>query len=84
MDTLFLLAQNDVTVPVFFGGGFLLVWVLLGILALVLWIWALIDAMQNPALSSNERLIWVLVIVLTNWVGALLYLAVGRSRRITT
>jgi predicted metal-binding membrane protein len=79
-----LLAQDDAAAPIIFGGGFLLVWLLLGIAALILWLWALIHAIQNPSLSGNERLIWILVIVLTSWIGALIYLAIGRQRRLTT
>jgi hypothetical protein len=80
MESLVLLAQDDVRVPFVFGGGCLTVTILLGIVGLGLWIWALVDAIQNPALSSNERLIWILVIVLTSWIGALIYLAIGRKR----
>jgi hypothetical protein len=47
----------------------------------LLWVFALVDAIKNPALDNNERLIWVLVIVLTNWIGALIYLVAGRKRR---
>jgi hypothetical protein len=84
MNAAFLLAQDDVAAPLVFGGGLVLFSLVLGIVALIFWIWALIDAIQNPALSSNERLIWILVIVLTNWVGALIYLAVGRKRGVAT
>ena len=54
---------------------------ILGIAALVVWIWALVDAIQNPALDSTTRIVWVLVIVFTQIIGAILYLAIGRSRR---
>lgn len=73
-----LLAQDD---GGFFlvGGGMMLVMIILGLAALALWIWALVDAIKNRALSDNERIIWVLVILLTNWLGALIYLLVGRK-----
>jgi hypothetical protein len=57
----------------------MLVMIVLGLAALALWIWALIDAIRNPALDPTMRIVWVLVIVLTSWIGALIYLAVGRS-----
>jgi hypothetical protein len=75
-----LLAQN---VGDFFV-GFGILWVfmfLLGIAAFVVWVWALIDAIQNPALDSTMRIVWVLVIVFTQIIGAIIYLAVGRTRR---
>ena len=53
---------------------------LLGLLAFVLWIVALIDAIKNPGLSGNERIIWVLVIIFVPCLGPLLYFFVGRKR----
>jgi hypothetical protein len=65
------------------GGGCMLVWLVLVLAALAVWIWALVDAIKNPALSSNERLIWILVIILTNWLGAIIYLIIGRKKTAT-
>jgi hypothetical protein len=62
------------------GGGCMLAWILISLVGLVLWIWALVDAIQNPSLSGNEKLIWVLVIILTSLLGAVLYLLIGRKR----
>ena len=83
MESLVLLAQNDADGggALLFGGGCFLVWILLAVLALGIWIWALVDAIQNPALDGNQRLIWILVIVLTQFIGAMIYLIVGRSRK---
>lgn len=81
MHALLLAQANDAT-PLLFGGGLMLFFIVLGVLGLGLWLWALIDAIQNPALTGNTRLIWILVILLTNWIGALLYLTIGRSRQI--
>lgn len=78
-----LLAQNAGDAGFFVGFGILwIVIFILGIAALGVWIWALVDAIQNPALDSTMRMVWVLVIVLTQIIGAIIYLAVGRSRRI--
>jgi hypothetical protein len=59
---------------------------LIGILSvgfLALWIWALVDCIQVPDDSmyqSGNKLIWVLIIVFVNWIGAILYLLIGRPR----
>jgi len=78
-----LLAQNAGDAEgVFVGFGIL--WILmfiLGIAALGVWIWALVDAIQNPALDGTMRIVWVLVIVFAQIIGAIIYLAIGRSRR---
>jgi hypothetical protein len=69
-----------------FGGGEIIVLALvLGVLALgagffVFWVWMLIDSIRNESLSSNERIVWVLVIVLTHFLGALIYFIVSRTR----
>lgn len=68
--------------PFVFGGGMLLVIIVLGIAGLALWVWALIDAIQNPSLDPTMRVVWILVIIFTNWLGALIYLLAGRSRRL--
>jgi hypothetical protein len=78
-----LLAQNAGDIGGFFV-GFGILWVfmfLLGIAALVVWVWALVDAIQNPALDSTMRIVWILVIVFTQIIGAIIYLIVGRSSR---
>ena len=49
----------------------------------VFWIWMLIDCVTKET-DPNERLIWALIIVLTNAIGALVYLFVRRPQRIKT
>ena len=62
----------------FMAGGMLL-WALLMVAYLAIWIWALVDAIRNPLLDDTTRLIWVLVIVFAQLIGAIVYLIVGRS-----
>ncbi len=50
----------------------------------VLWIWMLVDVLQKEVDEQNTKLIWVLVIVLAGWVGALIYLFVRRPERVKT
>ena len=70
-------------------GGFGVLFLLFFILAvagLVLWIWALVDCVQVPDDSmyqSGTKLVWVLIIVFLSWIGALLYLAIGRPAAAT-
>ena len=42
------------------------------------WIWMLIHAIQNKHLTDAERIVWVLVVVLLNLLGAVLYFLLGR------
>lgn len=60
---------------------FPLFFMLFGLAALAFWIWMLIDCIKNEPSEGNDKLIWVLVIVLTNWIGALIYFLVRRPNR---
>jgi len=75
-----LLAENVGQGTFFLGFGILwLLMIVLAIASLVIWVWALIDAIQNPALDGTTRIIWILVILFTHFLGAILYLAIARS-----
>jgi len=67
------------------GSGFLGVLLILFVAALALsffvfWIWMLIDAIKNPALSNTEKIVWVLVILFLHFLGAIIYFFAGRRR----
>ena len=58
-------------------GFFVALW----LLGLVVVIWALVDAVQVPDDSmykSGSKIVWVLVIVLLNFIGAIIYFVIGR------
>jgi heme/copper-type cytochrome/quinol oxidase subunit 4 len=52
-----------------------------GLLALAFWIWMLVDCVKDSRLDTNEKAIWVVVIALTQVIGALIYFFLGRPRR---
>ena len=48
----------------------------------VLWLLALVDVLRTPESSwrsSQDRLIWALVVIFLNAIGAILWYLVGRS-----
>jgi hypothetical protein len=59
---------------------FFLVALLFGLAAFGVWVWALIDAIKTPdgTFRAGTQLIWVLVILFGNLLGAIIYLLVGR------
>ena len=62
----------------------LLLFLLFGIIAfgsIIIWIWALIDCVNNEPSEGNDKIIWVLVIVLAQLIGAIIYLVVRRPQR---
>jgi len=54
--------------------------IVIGLLLFVFWIWMLIDAIKNPALSNTEKIVWVLVILFLHFLGAVIYFFAGRRR----
>ena len=63
------------------AGGFVLFFLVFGVGGLVLTIWALVDAVRMPndaSFKSGTQLVWVLVILLAQGIGAIIYLIVGR------
>jgi len=60
-----------------------MIFVPLALALFAFWIWMLISAIQNKGLTDNEKVVWVLVIVLLHWLGALLYFFIGHSKRTT-
>ena len=50
----------------------------LGVLAF--WLWMLVDAIRNRALTDSERIAWVIAICLLQAIGAMVYLLFGRGR----
>jgi hypothetical protein len=59
----------------------LLVGGVVGIGGTVLWIWMLIDCATKEPSEGNDKIAWILIIVLAGWIGALIYLIVRRPKR---
>ena len=62
-------------------GGIAVLLVLLGFL--VFWVWSLVDAIRVPddsAFRAGTKVIWVVVIAVTGFIGSIVYLAMGRPR----
>jgi len=55
----------------------------LALLTFALWIWMLVHAITNDGLTDIEKLIWVIVILFTHFIGAVIYFFVGRPKRRT-
>jgi phosphotransferase system glucose/maltose/N-acetylglucosamine-specific IIC component len=64
---------------------FLFIWLMmaaLGVASFGFWIWMLIDCITNEPNEGNDKLIWILVIVFTHFIGAAIYYFVRRPERI--
>ena len=56
----------------------------IGIALMVHWVWMLIDCVQNEPNEGNDKVIWILVIVLAGWIGSLIYYFVRKRSRVAT
>jgi len=62
-----------IAVPLFF---------LIGIGGVALWIWMIVDCATREPSEGNDKLVWILIIIFANVIGALIYLLVRRPTRI--
>ena len=60
---------------------FFLIMITLGLLGTVLWIWMLIDCATNEPSEGSDKIVWILVILFTHGLGALIYLLARRPER---
>jgi len=64
------------------GAAILLLFVALVLGATIFWIYMIVECATKESSSGNEKLIWILIIIFTHLLGALLYYFVRRPRRI--
>ena len=66
------------------GVGMLIFWVLFWVLFVgvgaIIWIWALIDVIRRQFTNSNDKTLWLIIVILLGWVGGIVYLIVGRKK----
>jgi hypothetical protein len=62
-------------------GLMMLLFASIGLAGTVLWIWAIIDCAMNEPSDTNDKVIWILIILFTHWIGALIYILVRRPKR---
>ncbi len=55
---------------------------IMGIAGQVFWVWMLVDCVSNEPSEGNDKLIWALVIIFLNFLGAAIYYFVRRPQRI--
>ncbi len=55
---------------------------LLGILCLILWIWALVDIIQSRFREESTKVIWCLLVIFLPFIGTILYYVIGREQRL--
>ncbi len=62
--------------------GMIVIMMLIGVAAVVFWVWTLIDCLTNKQLTETQKAIWAVVILLTGWIGSLIYFFAGRTQKV--
>lgn len=62
--------------------GCILAVVLFGIAGSVFWVWALVDCATREPNEGNSKIVWVIIIALTHFLGAVLYVLIRRPDRV--
>ena len=60
---------------------FFLTALVIGTLGTVFWLWMLIDCATKEPSTGNDKLIWMLVILFTHLLGAMIYYFARRPQR---
>ena len=47
-----------------------------------LWIWMLVDCATKETDEGNTKIVWILIIIFTHWLGAQIYLLARRPQRL--
>ena len=57
------------------------VWLLAGLLVFVFWVFMLGDCLMRKQKDSTEKLVWVLVLLFTHVIGAVLYWLIVKRKK---
>lgn len=56
---------------------------LLGLATTIVWVLAIIEIVRSDFGDKDERIIWLLLVILLPFIGTVLYLMIGRKKRLT-
>ena len=54
---------------------------LIALPGMALWVWTLVDCASHEPDTGNTRIVWIIVIVVGHFIGALIYIIVRRPKR---
>lgn len=53
----------------------------IGVLCMAFWVWMLVDCALNEPSEGNDKLVWIIIILFANFIGALIYFLARRPQR---
>jgi len=62
-----------------FMAGFMLIGLIIGLIILAFVIWMIIDCAKRNFRNDVEKIVWIVLMIFTTWLGALIYYIVIRS-----
>jgi hypothetical protein len=60
----------------------MLPFVIINIAGIAFWVWMIVDCATKEPSEGNDKIVWLLIVILTSWIGALIYYFVRRPQRI--
>jgi prolipoprotein diacylglyceryltransferase len=63
--------------------SFMLFFFLLVVTALIFWIWMIVDCATKEPSQGNDKIVWIVVIIFAQLIGALIYYFIRRPQRIS-
>lgn len=57
---------------------------LIGLGLTVIWVLTLIEIVRSEFTDKTERIVWLLIVILMPFLGTILYLMIGRKKRLDT
>lgn len=64
------------------GNQEILILAVILIIPTILFLWALVDALTSEFVEKNNKIIWILVILLLPLLGSILYFTIGRNQKV--
>ena len=52
------------------------------LLSTIFWVWMLVECATKEPANGNDKIVWILIILLTHCLGALLYFFIRKPRRL--
>ncbi|WP_258099685.1 PLD nuclease N-terminal domain-containing protein [Marinoscillum pacificum] len=60
----------------------LLFFILFGFFLFAIWVWTIIDIIKSEFKDNNEKILWVVLVILLPFIGTVLYFAIGSKNRV--
>ncbi|HLA43925.1 MAG TPA: PLDc N-terminal domain-containing protein [Aggregatilineales bacterium] len=51
------------------------------LLTTIFWVWMIVDCAVNEPPNDNNKIVWILIIIFTHIIGAIIYFLIRRPQR---